>query len=76
MSSLIQIILFVVFTIIAILLGFLISYFVVIKKGKKQIKTQGSFNEEHARSMYVMYKHKAPTSKQVEAIVQAYKNNK
>ncbi|MDR1850915.1 MAG: hypothetical protein LBQ45_02220 [Mycoplasmataceae bacterium] len=73
---LIQIILLILFSIIAILVGFLFPYLLILSKGKKQVKEQVVFGEEQARTMYLMYKGKNPTEQQIQAMIAAYKNNK
>jgi uncharacterized protein YneF (UPF0154 family) len=48
----------------------------MLSKGKKQIKEHTTFNKDQARSMYIMYKQKNPTDKQIDAMLEAYKKNK
>jgi uncharacterized protein YneF (UPF0154 family) len=76
MSLLVQIILLVVFSLVAAVGAFLIAYFVITLRGKKMLKQHGGFNEEQARSMYIMYRQKNPTDNQIKAMIDAYKANK
>ncbi|GMO14501.1 MAG: hypothetical protein Ta2E_04910 [Mycoplasmoidaceae bacterium] len=71
-----QIILMVVFTVIAIVIGFVFTYFLVLSKGKKMIKQQTVFDEDQAKSMYLSYRGKEPNEKQIKAMILAFKNNK
>ncbi|MDR2821552.1 MAG: hypothetical protein LBV53_01190 [Mycoplasmataceae bacterium] len=73
---LIELILLIVFSIVAVAVGFTFTYYIFLAKGKKMMKEQTIFDSEQARSMYITYRQKNPNDKQVEAMVKAYKNNK
>jgi uncharacterized protein YneF (UPF0154 family) len=71
-----EIILLVVFSVVAIIVGFTFTYFILLAKGKKMMKEQTGFDYEQARSMYITYRQKTPNEKQIKAMISAFKNNK
>ncbi|MDR2829416.1 MAG: hypothetical protein LBV48_02375 [Mycoplasmataceae bacterium] len=76
MTTIIEIILLIVFSIIAIVVGFTFTYFILLAKGKKMMKEQTGFDYEQAKSMYITYRQKNPNENQIKAMVNAFKNNK
>jgi uncharacterized protein YneF (UPF0154 family) len=73
---LIELILLIIFSIVAISVGFTFTYYVFLAKGKKMMKEQTIFDYEQAKSMYITYRQKNPNDKQIAAMINAYKNNK
>jgi uncharacterized protein YneF (UPF0154 family) len=72
----VNLILLIVFTVISVVIGFCLSYFIILSKNKKAIKDQTAFDKEQAISIFLAYKHKRPTEQQIKAMVEAHKVNK